>query len=279
MFPLIHDIQNMRSPHHISDFSFPSLSLLIHERPYQTSRKTSDPFLKPVFERHTWIFLSLHSWLAGTINNDSIYEPKAMSRGPARSDHLDSSEVLGDNIPQHSCVICTHLGARHGHLDCKAGHTPTTRVDGHIPPIQQPCVHMPAFLVMQRPHVTPTAWKAWSKREEDRRECSVPQTQICSPSLAHFWSIQEKPKSKTSCQMQYCASSCSAPQTHGLSDGTGSSGGTLLLQHQMLHPESLDCTERAQVTSLHSWGSPLTTVQPTEEHESYRDIIKRKTLS
>lgn len=140
MFPLTHDNQNMRSPHHISDFSFPSLSLLIHQRPYQTSQKTSDPFLKP----------------AGWQVPPTMTQPMSQKQRPMV---LPLGPFCSTWGPHHSIPVSfvPTLEPRHSHLDCKAGHTPTTHVNGHVPPMHQPCVHMPAFLVRQRPHVTPTA--------------------------------------------------------------------------------------------------------------------------
>lgn len=280
MFPLTLDGQNIRPPHYISNFSFPSLSLFIQEHPYQTSQKTSDPLLKTSFWRRPWIFFARmagwyhQQWLNPWSKSSALWSCQVRPLGLL----LKYSGTIYHSLP--GSLVPTSE-PRHSHLGCNAGHTPTTRVDGHVPPIQQPRVHMPAFLVMQRPHVTPTAWtRARSKREEDRRECSVPQTQICSPSLTHMRSVQEKPaKSKHCAKLSIVYLVAQFPKhTDCQSDGVGCSGGTLL-QDQMLHPEPLVWSTRAEVTSLHSWGLPWTTVQPTEEHKSYRDIIKRKTLS
>lgn len=182
MFPLIHDGQNTRPPYYISNFSFPSLSLFIREHPYQTSQKTSDPFLKTSFWRHPWIFSPC---MAGWQVPSTVTQPMIQKQCPVVLPDQTTwtlLKYLGTIYHSLPVSFVPTLEPRHSHPGYNAGHTPTTHVDGHVPPIQQPHVHMPAFLVMQRPHVTHTAWTtAWSKREEDRRECSVPQTQICSP--------------------------------------------------------------------------------------------------
>lgn len=137
----------------------------------------------------------------------------------SKKQHLwsfSSSEARGDHIPQPSWVICTHPG---GKTQPAGVAHPTARVDGHVPPTQQPQVHMLALLVMQRPHITTRAWaRAWSQREEDKRECRVPQTQICCPSLTHIWSIQEKPaKSKDCAKLRIVSPAAQLPRQ--LSDG------------------------------------------------------------
>lgn len=177
----------MRPHHYGSNFSFRSLlSFFIHEHP-----SNSNPFLKTSFWRCLWVFSPC---MAGWQVPSTMIQPTILKLCPV---------VLPD---QTTYIPLKYLGtAYHIHPvsfvpTLEPRHSPTTCVDGHVAPIQEPHVHMPAFLVMQRPHVTPFPWtRAWSKREEHGRECSVPQTQLCSPSLIHIWSIQEKPAKSKHC--------------------------------------------------------------------------------
>lgn len=133
-----------------------------HFLPYRNTldnqaRKLLTHSSEPAFEDG----FSLLVQLAGTrtVNNASTYDPRSSTCGPVRSGHLDSSEARGDHTPQPSRVICTHLRAKTQPPGLQCWAHPTAHVDGHVPPSQQPHVHMPALLVMQRPHVTTSALK------------------------------------------------------------------------------------------------------------------------
>lgn len=258
-----------------------------HFLPYRSSsrntltkqtRKLLAHCSKPAFEDARGF--SLPAWLAGTINSDSTHEPKAVPCGPARSDHLDSfwstrgpytTAFLGHWYPPRSQDTAT-LAVTLGTPPPTCGWTRSSHTRASRP---HACIFSHAKAT-RHTHCRNKSTKQKGRGQKGMQRATNTDLQpLPHPHLKHS---RKASKEQTFCQIKYCVSGCSVPQTHRLSDGVGCSGGTLL-QHQMLHPEPLVWSTRAEVTSLHSWGLPWTTVQPIEEHKSYRDIIKRKTLS
>lgn len=192
--------------------------------------------------------------------NASTYDPKSSTCGPVGSGH--------SNSPKHTRTTLGHLYPPWGQ------DTATWAAVLGTPRCIRGGTHSscPALLVMQRPHATTSAW---TPREGDRRECSVPQTQICCPSLTHIWSIQEKPaKSKHCAKWSIVSLAAQFPRHRDCQ--MGCSGGTpLLWPNAAPQASSLEHKSRRNLTS---WlRSPLTALQPTER-KSYWEIIRRKTL-
>lgn len=214
----------------------------------------------------------MHGWLAGTINNDSTYNPKAVPCGPARSDHLHSSEVLGDCVPHPSCVICTHLGAKaQPHYMCGWTRCPHTRASR-----PHACIFSHAKATRHTLSVNKSMKQKGRARQGMQCATNTALQPLPHPHLKHS---RKASKEQTLCPIKSCVSSCSAAQTHNLSDGVGCSGGTLLLPHQMLQPEPPVWSAGAEVSLLHGRGSPSITAHPTEEHKSHREPVRGKTLS
>lgn len=186
----------------------------------------------------------MHSWLAGTINNDSAYNSKAVPCGPPRSDHLHSSELLGDCVLHPSCVICTHLGAKaQPHNTCGWTHCSHTRASH-----PHACIFSHAKATCHTHSVNKSMKQKGRAQQGTQCATNIALQPLPRPHLKHSRKASEE---QTLCPIKSCVSSCSVPQTRSLSGGVGCSGGTLLLPHQMLHPEPPVWSARAEVSSLH----------------------------
>lgn len=183
-------------------------------------------------------FLSLHKRLAGTTNSDSTSDPKAVPCGPARSDRLNSSEVLRDQIPQPSCVICTHLGAKtqppwlygraHPRYTCgwtRSSHTPASRPHA--------CIFSHAKATRHTHCVNNSTEQKGRGQKGMQRAANTDLQPLPRPHLKH---PRKASKEQTLCQIKHRASIGAAPRTRGVSDGLGCSGGTRLLQHHNAAP-------------------------------------------
>ena len=197
-------------------------------------------------------------------------------RGPFQPqtfcDSVTLSAALRDRIPQPSCVLCTHPRdrTRPPRLQCWA-HPPHTcgRTRSAHTTASHPhaCIFSHAKTTRHTHRVKQTG-----RGQEGMRHATYTDPQpLPRPHLKHS---RKASKHCAKWSIVYLA----APFPR-LSDGIGHSGGTLLLQHQLLHPEPLVWSTGAEATSLHDWGSPLTTVQAAEKYKSHRGSIKRKTLS
>lgn len=164
-------------------------------------------------------FPSLYGWL-GLVPSTM---PQPVTQGAAGVVLPDqATSALWSTPGPHSTALLGHLQPPWGH------DTATGAAELGSP--QCTCgwthSHMPALLVMPRPHVTASAR---TQREEDRRECSVPpQTQSCCPSLTHIWGTQEKPaKSKHCAKLSVVSLAAQLPRLRDCQ--MGCSRGTLLL--------------------------------------------------
>lgn len=184
-------------------------------------------------------FLSLHGWLAVTINGD--YDPKAVPSDPARSDHLDSYELLRDHIPQPPCVICTHLRAethpppwlqRWAHPYYTCGWTCSSHTTALCP---HACIFSHTKATCHTHCVNKNMKQIGTGQKGMQCATNTDLQPLPRPHLKHS---RKASKEQTLCQIKYCVSSCSDPQT-GCQMALAASGGTVLLQYPVLHCEPL----------------------------------------